>query len=772
MSQDQNESQLDPCASVKKRAVANSKPPLTDSLEIAEKQRLLKLIRSRGQIPKVPECDGFHIPRLKDIQGDVILRFPKKNQRFLFFRIKDKKEADFKKQLAEFNRDYATSAEQVKDNMLEIAVAKDKKIENKRYEATVEKKPFDSSKVKMEDKDLIPFTQHLIGFSKAGLKKLVGDVKTGDDKFDEHCMLKDKAYLGDQSQWRFPFASGEKDAQISTNIDGVISIASSSIDGCNTSSKCMKKLFGDCCETTVKSADTEPGETEEKAKEEEWKWMVEGKVRPKEHTGHEHFGFLDGISQPSIRDIEHPLPGQTVVDAGVIVMGYPGDPVPKSKRPDWAIGGTMMVLRKLQQDVIAFDDYCERNGNNEKDEKDNSQLEKFIPGGKDTVTELKRRIGDEIKREIDIDIDTAIKEKVTEKLSATTAGKKSPDEMSDAEKKIKDDIEKEVTQEVEKTRAKKKEDKAGEEDKRLNKLAVDLFAARFVGRWKSGAPLPLAPFRDNPDLGKDPKRNNDFEYSLRGGADDASTNNGKSANDPSEYYCPFAAHTRKMAPRNLGPFVSRQFLNASVIIRSGIPYGPEVEDPERTEWKVKKNAAKDAVKAWKEKAKADGVQAAGEEPTDYVPENDRGLLFVCYSSDLNSGFVRQTTGFGNNDFFPITSLNPTKHGQDPIIGGPPAKKSPQVPMEVEPKTIGTNGQVGIQPTTPYTVSKDQQVNYRVKVGKGETEKEFEVSGFAREVPKNPPFDADNPFFVTSRGGEYFFVPSIPTLEAWASSATA
>jgi hypothetical protein len=41
---------------------------------------------------------------------------------------------------------------------------------------------------------------------------------------------------------------------------------------------------------------------------------------------------------------------------------------------------------------------------------------------------------------------------------------------------------------------------------------------------------------------------------------------------------------------------------------------------------------------------------------------DRGLLFNCYASHLDSGFVRQTTGFGNNDFFPITSLTPTNHG--------------------------------------------------------------------------------------------------------------
>jgi hypothetical protein len=40
----------------------------------------------------------------------------------------------------------------------------------------------------------------------------------------------------------------------------------------------------------------------------------------------------------------------------------------------------------------------------------------------------------------------------------------------------------------------------------------------------------------------------------------------------------------------------------------------------------------------------------------------RGLLFVSYQSDLNSGFVRQTVGYANNDFFPTVSLIPTQHG--------------------------------------------------------------------------------------------------------------
>src|SRR5262245_14383794 len=41
----------------------------------------------------------------------------------------------------------------------------------------------------------------------------------------------------------------------------------------------------------------------------------------------------------------------------------------------------------------------------------------------------------------------------------------------------------------------------------------ELLAAKLVGRWRSGAPLTLAPDTDDPALGKDPHRNNLIEYS-------------------------------------------------------------------------------------------------------------------------------------------------------------------------------------------------------------------------------------------------------------------
>jgi len=61
----------------------------------------------------------------------------------------------------------------------------------------------------------------------------------------------------------------------------------------------------------------------------------------------------------------------------------------------------------------------------------------------------------------------------------------------------------------------------------------ELLAAKLVGRWRSGAPLVLAPEVDNPSLGADPQRNNDFDYS----------------DDPRGRRTPFGCHIRRMNPR-------------------------------------------------------------------------------------------------------------------------------------------------------------------------------------------------------------------------------
>ena len=63
----------------------------------------------------------------------------------------------------------------------------------------------------------------------------------------------------------------------------------------------------------------------------------------------------------------------------------------------------------------------------------------------------------------------------------------------------------------------------------------DLLAAKFVGRWPSGAPLMLAPEQNDPALGADPKRNNAFLYQEA---------------DPRGLKCPFGAHARRMNARD------------------------------------------------------------------------------------------------------------------------------------------------------------------------------------------------------------------------------
>jgi deferrochelatase/peroxidase EfeB len=65
-------------------------------------------------------------------------------------------------------------------------------------------------------------------------------------------------------------------------------------------------------------------------------------------------------------------------------------------------------------------------------------------------------------------------------------------------------------------------------------------------------------------MADDPKRNNDFDYTVSG------------VDEPTDKLCPFTAHTRKTAPRNLDPYLSRQFLEAGSIVRAGLPYGGEV----------------------------------------------------------------------------------------------------------------------------------------------------------------------------------------------------
>nr|WAW38288.1 DyP-type peroxidase [Chondrostereum purpureum] len=196
---------------------------------------------------------------------------------------------------------------------------------------------------------------------------------------------------------------------------------------------------------------------------------------------------------------------------------------------------------------------------------------------------------------------------------------------------------------------------------------ADLLGARMVGRWKSGAPLMLAPLRDDPTLAA-ADLNNNFDYTFT----DANLPQLTFKNDQSR--CPFSAHIRKTRPR------ADLQDTAHHIIRAGIPYGPEVTDAE-----------------------------ASSGTSDISLE--RGLAFVAYQSDIQQGFHFMQQAWANSVSF-VFGKNDTTPGFDPIVGANKGK--------------------------PRSVSG------------------LDVNNFDRDFTLVTDF-------VVSRGGEYFFVPSISAL---------
>jgi Dyp-type peroxidase family len=83
-------------------------------------------------------------------------------------------------------------------------------------------------------------------------------------------------------------------------------------------------------------------------------------------------------------------------------------------------------------------------------------------------------------------------------------------------------------------------------------------AAKLMGRWRSGAPLVLAPEHDDPELATDLQRTNDFDYARM---------------DPRGYACPIGAHIRRMNPRDTVPEIQRHRM-----IRRGATYGPPLPE--------------------------------------------------------------------------------------------------------------------------------------------------------------------------------------------------
>jgi deferrochelatase/peroxidase EfeB len=82
----------------------------------------------------------------------------------------------------------------------------------------------------------------------------------------------------------------------------------------------------------------------------------------------------------------------------------------------------------------------------------------------------------------------------------------------------------------------------------------------MMGRWRSGAPLALCPFHDDPELGADPRRNNDFLYE---------------ADDSTGLKTPSGSHSRRCHPRDAA---IAGMARIHRMIRRGTAYGPPLPE--------------------------------------------------------------------------------------------------------------------------------------------------------------------------------------------------
>jgi Dyp-type peroxidase family len=92
--------------------------------------------------------------------------------------------------------------------------------------------------------------------------------------------------------------------------------------------------------------------------------------------GVEHFGFRDGVSQPSIRGFTGAefrngrwesarKPGSPIIATGEFVLGYPGERgsyprTPRPVTPSWMRDGSFQVFLRLTQDVAGWWDQMDR----------------------------------------------------------------------------------------------------------------------------------------------------------------------------------------------------------------------------------------------------------------------------------------------------------------------------------------------------------------------------------------------------------------------------
>jgi Dyp-type peroxidase family len=247
---------------------------------------------------------------LDQIQGDVLIGLQKFAEQFLFFEIKDT--PGFKALLRKKIAHRITTTRTVQEREFHLR-------DHKNQGNTAP----------------LPNIGVNLGFTAGGIGKLIPATNNGKTLGDASFATGAKGQAkslgdpvdggGNPTTWVPEF--------LNATIDGVFLITGGSDAVVSAEAKALLSILG----ATVAASFQENGD-----------------VRPGLEKGHEHFGWLDGVSQPGINGLTTPFPGQRLLNPGLFAFGYgptanPALPLMKN--------GSFMVFRRLKQLVPEFDDY-------------------------------------------------------------------------------------------------------------------------------------------------------------------------------------------------------------------------------------------------------------------------------------------------------------------------------------------------------------------------------------------------------------------------------
>ncbi|KAF8671412.1 hypothetical protein RHS04_08365 [Rhizoctonia solani] len=260
---------------------------------------------------------------LDDIQGDVVVQFPKRVEDFIFFKIRDG--ALFKQHTMPSILPKISSAKAVIGTRESIA----------HFKATGAKELLSTGFIN-------------IGFTYNGLKILGLDPEELYAGFATPDVLKQGQLvcaekLGDPMEDGKPKEWIDEFKKQHDQIHGILLIAGDSDSTLQKFRDDVKLALGNNSEVI---------------------YELRGQVRPGANKGHEHFGWKDGISNPWLKGVFcecQKFPGQLEAERGNILVGHPGDNDRTSsdkskafKRPGWAKNGSYMAFRQYDQLVPEF----------------------------------------------------------------------------------------------------------------------------------------------------------------------------------------------------------------------------------------------------------------------------------------------------------------------------------------------------------------------------------------------------------------------------------